>query len=521
MKMVLTVKKNTLYIKTPCTDWINIANFSHRSFGWRPVFWVGDVNGRKFLDNNVLANVSFYPQHDALLGKRPPFLNKSKFRAIDSKLLNEFAFHQPIIHELNIFDIYNIDLVICPTIPHRIFDYIIYVIAKYKNIPFLMIESTAAIKNYGGTLEPICFPIDSIENRTKNIFEEYKKVKKSIILSDANSDYIQRIQSTYDRAMPNYLRVNIHKSNATLLEQGLSGKLPLKFKVWSKAILRFFLLGNQGKTSKIDFKNYFQQNSDLVEYADKLAVDIYYIEVQKRIKSGLSFYKNFAQDLSTKRPYFLFTAHKQPERTTCPDAGYFYSHIDILKVLDQVLPKEFLIFYKEHPSNFRKPFSLDSQRSKEFFETLININPKRIKLLKTSTNQFDAIDGSTAVVSATGTSCWEGLIRGKPALIFGSSWYENCHGVFRFENVEKLEKDIEKIIKKFEININEVATFLEYLYQIDEDISWRREINLGAISNSLHNKDYKRRVEKIAKAYKNGLQRFEASEKLKIKQVNK
>ena len=47
------------------------------------------------------------------------------------------------------------------------------------------------------------------------------------------------------------------------------------------------------------------------------------------------------------------------------------------------------------------------------------------------------------------------------------------------------------------------------MLQIDENLNWRRDENLGADNNDIKNPDYKNRVNMMAQSYFNGLKRYE------------
>jgi hypothetical protein len=50
-------------------------------------------------------------------------------------------------------------------------------------------------------------------------------------------------------------------------------------------------------------------------------------------------------------------------------------------------------------------------------------------------------------------------VRGKPALLFGNSWYRDCRGVFLTHTVESCKEAIQKIQDGFQIDRNELICF--------------------------------------------------------------
>ena len=61
------------------------------------------------------------------------------------------------------------------------------------------------------------------------------------------------------------------------------------------------------------------------------------------------------------------------------------------------------------------------------------------------TGTFDLIKNSQTVAAVTGTATWEAVLRGKPSLVFGYTWYEYCDGVFAVHDVDSAKRAIEKI----------------------------------------------------------------------------
>jgi hypothetical protein len=59
----------------------------------------------------------------------------------------------------------------------------------------------------------------------------------------------------------------------------------------------------------------------------------------------------------------------------------------------------------------------------------------------------------------SGTVGWESVVRGKPTLLFGHSWYEDCKGIFLTHTVEDCKKAIQKIENGYRANMDEIKCF--------------------------------------------------------------
>ena len=78
-----------------------------------------------------------------------------------------------------------------------------------------------------------------------------------------------------------------------------------------------------------------------------------------------------------------------------------------------------------------------------------------------NTDGFILINKSQAVATITGRAGWEAMLRSKPAIIFGYSWYRDCSEVIKVEDVESCEKALKKIANGFTINQQQIINYLK------------------------------------------------------------
>ena len=144
--------------------------------------------------------------------------------------------------------------------------------------------------------------------------------------------------------------------------------------------------------------------------------------------------------------YVLFAAGYQPEAISNIFQGKFENYILILEQLDQLIPNDWYIYYKEHPAHFIKSGKGFLARNKNYYKRIKNL--KKIKFLSNDLNTYDLIDKSKFVVTSGGTIGWEALIRKKKVMVFGDIWYKNCEGVTCVENLNQ----INNFLNNFKIN---------------------------------------------------------------------
>ena len=170
----------------------------------------------------------------------------------------------------------------------------------------------------------------------------------------------------------------------------------------------------------------------------------------KRYRRNLS---KLVKPVDYGKKYVYFPLHLQPELTTSALGGVFNDQVLALEVLSKKIPKDWVIYVKENPKQ------TDFMRDDAFFERLKLIDNLRIAPL--DENTFKLIEYSQFVATITGTAGWEAICGGKPALVFGKTWYHNFEGVFKWHsdiNVDeithyqvdhaKLERDYNELISK-------------------------------------------------------------------------
>jgi capsule polysaccharide export protein KpsC/LpsZ len=144
---------------------------------------------------------------------------------------------------------------------------------------------------------------------------------------------------------------------------------------------------------------------------------LHYIKELKRHYESLTVKPDY------KEKYVVLFLHYQPEATTCPIGNIFVDQELCVDMLLKHLPEEYNVYIKEHPSQFYANSEGQLGRIKETYYDLVK--KPRVRLMSTSEVSFDLIEHSEAVATVSGTVGWESIVRGKPTIIFGMTWYEN------------------------------------------------------------------------------------------------
>ncbi|MFT4848986.1 MAG: hypothetical protein ACI8Q1_000965 [Parvicella sp.] len=322
---------------------------------------------------------------------------------------------------LAIIQTYDIDIVIAPTVPHRVFDYALYVAVKMKEKKFITFHLIPLGSN--------TILIDDIDNLVLGKFE-----KTDQPLSNEMTERIASIRGSYEDGMPYYMKAHISKNQFFFLTKvkELAEKLTrIKNKAWNEIVYP-----NTYWVPKKGLPNYSRMG--WFEYVKVSGLNLL------RFYSNKSFYSNLVKQ-HQNRAYILVALHYQPEETSCPSAGFFGNQIQLLRFLDEMLPSDISILVKEHKAQFFKTTEGVASRDRNYYQKMANIS-QRVEFLHSSDDPFSLIDGAMAVATLTGTIGWESAIRGTPALIFGRTWYGSLPLVYRVESKAEFTLIWEEII---------------------------------------------------------------------------
>ncbi len=175
---------------------------------------------------------------------------------------------------------------------------------------------------------------------------------------------------------------------------------------------------------------------------------------KKRFKTYSSFIEYYRQHCikpNLNQSYILFPLHYQYEATTNPMAGAFANQFLISEILSKTnLP----IYIREHPY-------FSKNRSIEYYETLLKM--KNINFISSDEDIYELIDNAFAIATATGTVGWEAIMRKKPVLMFGYTYYQYSSGVYQIDNLQECMRAIKHIETKFIPNKKNIYIFLKAL----------------------------------------------------------
>ena len=431
---------NTFYCCALGDPWVEVAKKLNLKYNFTSVYWIGWNEDEALIEG--VDKVIYHNMRLAWKGIFPPLpfdidkpyldglayknLAEEELMAIkmmdrldydrNSFTFNErqFFFRNQLNKWINVLKKLDVNLIIAPSIPHRVFDYIIYVASKILKISFFTVKMTP----WAGHL----LPMDSV-----NSYISLPVVNSSEVIEDDVLEFVENKQKSYKEAIPYYM-VNQKKDERKS-----------KFRRIIETINR-----NKGSNINQLFRKkttYWKKKGMSLEESYFFGYEVYLKKNEGiNYKNKLKEYYNSLclPEVDFNQPYILVALHYQPEETSCPSGDVFVDQNLMIKSLLKFLPKNIYIYVKEHSSQFNPITEGQTGREKGFYKDLIKHS--RVKLVSLKEDVFNLIDNSVAIATLTGTIGIEAILRGKKAIVFGTAWYNSISGVINVKNEVDLNK---------------------------------------------------------------------------------
>lgn len=439
--------KKVVYICCNTDPWLKVAQRLKDEYGYDPVYWSGradqQIEGEKDVKQSF-PNVIYHSYENSW---RNIFCEeieeKAKSTSIDVDFLRIYAkdellamkmcdrqdvdgssfnfmerqrnFRNYIRKWQAFIDIYHPELVVSPFPPHQVYDFALYLLCKHHKINYIFCSDTAFAGRF----------IVSKDHRTigNQFIEDYQrfleKPESAFKIDDIILQRYRNLKKDYNSGAPSFMALHNAENKRSqgiisLFKKYLRDSKHEKGKQSAFEVLR-------------DGMNFIGKKQGVsLEDSHYSFVDYSLFKLRSiRYKKELSkYYKSLAEKPDFSQKYIFVGLHYQPEATTSP-LGDIY--VDQRLCIDELLantPEDYMIYIKEHPTQFF--FQLDGQtnRNRDFYDDLKSI--PRVKLIDYDEPTFPLIKQAKAVATVAGTVGWEAMVYQKPAIVFGFSWYENC-----------------------------------------------------------------------------------------------
>lgn len=354
------------------------------------------------------------------------------------------------------------DLIVFYTWPHTPSCYALYLICKhYYDIAILFIDPNPLLDSglhlINNSVEKLSYPIEiALSARDKNDSDSVS-VKEFIDAAKINTeprhiagDFNKfEYDETYHQRIKKYFLIGNKLLNLTKIHMHLKG------------------LSVDRKANRLPYTN-SKSRMNLVQ----LFVFFQNLKYKNRRLKKEYHAKTVSPDLNSS--YIYFSAPYQPEATSYLCGKHYENLMVTLRALSFVCPKEWVIYYKEHPATFFEKFRGSFKRGKDLYDEILSL--QNIKLVPSDFDQFLLIEKSRAVALVSGSSAWQGIIRGKPVISFGQSWYSSCEGIMEVSSIKDIKKSIQLISSGFKPSNKSIDQYVSAIkdvaFHFPEHYSW-------------------------------------------------
>jgi hypothetical protein len=432
------------------SHWLAIARLMSGQHGITPVLWSGDaatVAAARAAQPDLIGIVGV----EAACGRLPAQAAWPR-QAVDASILSALAPDEAIAlammdrmdpgegafdhdarrrhwHDLlrqwsGALDALQPDAVIFSMAPHAIYDYALYALCKQRGVPTCMFERAQ--------LPGLVFAIERFETGSDEMRAVLRDLNRSedLKLSDVARSHVAQLRGGGAGALPPNYRKKLERRRLMSREgrQRQAGILrTLAFELARGVYLALW----RGAAPP----NYFVREDSAGRLVSPGLAGWLRSRWRGQWKKRAlrAFYDRLTRDVPAGRPYVLLTLHFQPERAIVPMAGAFCDQTLIVDLLAQCLPPDWVLVVKEHPWQL-VPFGRgELGRSAGFYRRIAD-HPN-VVFVPVDADTTALVRGARAVATATGSSGWQALACGIPALVFGAAWYADAPGVYRIGDV--------------------------------------------------------------------------------------
>ncbi len=370
-----------------------------------------DTNKISALNRELLESMEKYKSTCLNMSIRNYNMYIGNYYEMESEYLTHLKFWNYI------FENNDIDFVFLATIPHHMWEYTVYALAKCKKIPVLLVGPS-----HISGLAMVGTSIDNMGINMVNMCQSKINLKRT--------ELHEIVEEYYNKSSKNH--------------SCLSGK---DKKQRRKDYFYRFCYRNYYKPLIEKISREFDSYSLL-----KKDIGILMRIVYKRLKLvSISYYDRKAVSKVRDKKFVCFFLHLTPELTTLPWGGVFQNQLLAVRLLAQELEKKNIKLYvKEH--------WVQLYREKEFYDELLSI--PNVVCIKSSVDSYKLLKKSIAVATITGTIISEAIIHKKPVITFTKSYWSGMDSVLFVNDCKDISKFINYVLDgKIVISDNDVKRY--------------------------------------------------------------
>ena len=352
-------------------------------------------------------------------GLKSTFIQNKKNVFSDEELMKNIQLSFKEIS--NFIDQYKPDLIIgfiCVTL----IEYITFHIAKKKKIEYLNLKPSR-IKNRFFVVEDIFDPPkDLVEDFSLNIDDPKTEKHASEIIQELKKNF------SYEGVIPvrKKDKLNEYLKYSNIASYFMKKRNPL-FKI-RKYLINIF------KNNYLSTVYYWRMKRMYYAY------------------SSFKYFKNLSQ--KQNKNYILFPLHKEPEVQLLLHGYKYTNQIDFIKNIAKNLPSDTTLLVKEHPMAI-------GYRPKSYYQEINNI--ENVQIVGPLENLSEIIKNAKMLITISGTSAFEAILRKIPVIHFGDLPFEvlNDNMIKKVDNFENLKDSYHLLLKNYQYNEPEIVKYLQ------------------------------------------------------------
>ncbi len=204
----------------------------------------------------------------------------------------------------------------------------------------------------------------------------------------------------------------------------------------------------------------YKQNKQIRYIASALISEFYR-------NNRLNYFNNltavFSLENFSNKKVLTFFLHYQPESTTLPAGGVYNNQLAAILKLSLLLPTNWVLAIKEHPSVYGQEWSLtNNYREKSFYDFIQQLD--NCILLPLDTNLDSIINASECLATITGTVGLQGICTGKKVIVFGKAAFRNAPNVLDASSPACTNEKIVDFIEKS--NVSNRTSVIAYFEEV-------------------------------------------------------
>lgn len=160
-------------------------------------------------------------------------------------------------------------------------------------------------------------------------------------------------------------------------------------------------------------------------------------------RRALKLYDSLVAEPDLGQPFVYAPLAMEPEESTLPYGGPFSDTMLTIRTLSEALPPGVRLYVKEHANQFNRKHLFAKGRNQHFYRRLAEL--PNVTLVPLETDSHELIRRALTVATISGTSAWEAIQLGKPALVFGWPWYLHAPGIIHVDSAAAIRRAVTRI----------------------------------------------------------------------------